>query len=85
VNMCLPPMQWQTYDVDFTAPKYENGKKVANARVTIRHNGVIIHDNVELPKGTPGRLPEGPAPRSLYLQGHGNHVYYNNIWVAEKK
>jgi hypothetical protein len=85
VNMCLPPLQWQTYDVDFTAPKYDGDNKVANARVTLRHNGVVIHDNVELPKGTPGRQKEGPAPRPLYLQGHGNHVHYKNIWIEEKK
>lgn len=85
VNMCLPPLQWQTYDVDFTAPKYEGDRKVANARVTVRHNGVVIQDNVELPKGTPGRQKEGPAPRPLYLQGHGNHVHFNNIWLEPQK
>jgi hypothetical protein len=84
VNMCLPPLQWQTYDIDFTPPKYENGQKVANARITVRHNGVVIHDNVELPKDTPGRQPEGPAPRPLHLQGHGNKVNYRNIWLKEK-
>ena len=81
VNMCLPPLQWQTYDVDFTAPKYEGDRKVADARVTVRHNGVVIHDNAELPKCTPGRQKEGPAPRPLYLQGHGNHVHFNNVWL----
>jgi len=84
VNMCLPPMQWQTYDFDFTAPKYEGGKKVANARVTVRHNGVVIHDDLELPNGTPGRAGEGAGPRPFHLQGHGNHVLYRNIWVEQK-
>jgi hypothetical protein len=84
VNMCFPPMQWQTFDFEFTAPKYENGEKVANARVTIKHNGVVIHDDLELPKGTPGRKGEGPAPRPFHLQGHGNQVHYRNIWLKEK-
>lgn len=86
VNMCLPPMQWQTYDIKFTAPKYDaSGNKTSNARITVKHNGVTIHDDVELPKGTPGRKGEGPAPRQIHLQGHGNKVQYNNIWVQEKK
>jgi hypothetical protein len=86
VNMCLPPMVWQTYDIDFTAPKYdEQGNKVANARITVRHNGVVIHDNYELPRATPGGQPEGPGPRGIQLQGHGCHVQYRNIWVVPKQ
>ncbi len=86
VNMCLPPMQWQTYDIDFTAPRYDaTGKKVANARLTVRHNGVVIHDNLELEKGTPGRQPEGPGPRPIHFQGHGNKVQYRNIWLVPKQ
>ena len=84
VNACLPPLTWQTYDVDFTAARYEGKKKVTNARVTIRHNGILIHDNLELPHGTPGKHPEGPGPDGLYLQGHGNPVVYRNIWVVNK-
>jgi hypothetical protein len=83
--MCYPPLSWQTYDIDFTAAKYENGKKVKNARVTARHNGVTIHDDVELPRGTPGRAAEGAGPAPLYFQDHGNPVVYRNIWVVEKK
>jgi hypothetical protein len=84
VNMCLPPLVWQTYDIDFTAPKYEGDKKVAKGRVTIRHNGVVIHDNYELPGDTPGGQREGPGSRALHLQGHGNQVQYRNIWLEKK-
>ena len=83
VNMCLPPMQWQTYDIDFTAPKYEGKEKVANAHMTVGHNGVVIHD-LELPGATAGRDVEGPGPRPLHLQGHGNKVQYRNIWIQKK-
>lgn len=86
VNMCLPPLAWQTYDIEFTAAKYdEAGKKTAPAKTTIKHNGVVIHDNLELPKGTPGKNPEGPGPDVLYFQGHGNPVVYRNVWIVEKK
>jgi hypothetical protein len=86
VNMCLPPLQWQTYDIDFTAAKYDkDGKKTANARATVRHNGVLIHNNVELPKRTTASpLAEGPEAGFLHLQDHGNQVRYRNIWVIEK-
>ena len=85
-NMCLPPLQWQTYDIDFTAAKYDkDSKKTANARATVRHNGVVIHDNVELPKRTAASpLAEGPEPGFLHLQDHSNPVRYRNIWVVEK-
>lgn len=85
VNMCFPPLTWQTYDYHFTAAKYDNsGKKVANARVTIKHNGVTIHEDLELPKQTPGKYPEANSDGPLYLQGHGNPVAYRNVWVVKK-
>lgn len=85
VNMCYPPLQWQTYDIDFTAAKYDSdGNKSENARVTIKHNGVVIHDNLELPHQTPGKYKEANEPGPLYLQGHGNPVVYKNIWVQSK-
>jgi hypothetical protein len=85
VNMCLPPLAWQTYDIDFKAAKYDDsGKKTENARITVKHNGVVIHDDVELKQGTPGRDPEGPEKNGLYLQDHGNPVAFRNIWVVEK-
>lgn len=84
VNMCFSPLTWQTYDIDFTPAKYANGQKTENARVTVRHNGVVIHDNVELPKETPGCKAEADEARGLFLQGHGNKVQYRNIWVQYK-
>ncbi|MEX0716519.1 MAG: DUF1080 domain-containing protein, partial [Planctomycetaceae bacterium] len=86
VNMCYPPLTWQTYDIDFTAARYDDaGKKTKNARMTVKHNGVVIHDDIELPKHTPGKNAEAPGPDGLYLQGHGNPVVYKNIWVVERK
>src|SRR5262245_57057849 len=85
VNMCLPPLSWQTYDIDFTAAKYDDaGKKTANARITVKHNGVTIHDNLELTAGTPGYRPEGPGKLGLFLQNHGNPVAFRNIWAVDK-
>ena len=84
VNMCLPPTVWQTYDIDFTSAKYDaGGNKIANARITVRHNGVVIHDDLELTHGTPGRHPEGPGAEGLYLQDHGNPVIFRNVWVEK--
>lgn len=84
VNMCLPPLQWQTYDIDFIAARYDSeGKKTKNARITVRHNGVVIHDNLELPRQTPGKNAEADSMGPVYLQGHGNPVVYRNIWVVK--
>ena len=86
VNMCFPPLSWQTYDVDFEAAKWDaDGKKTRNAIVTVKHNGVLIHDHVEVDGSTTssGRK-EGPGPGPIQIQNHGNPVVYRNIWVVEK-
>jgi len=81
VNMCFPPLVWQTYDFEFTPAKYNGDTKIANARVTVLHNGVLIHDNLEFPTHTAGRKEEGPEPLGVYLQRHGNRVQFRNIWI----
>lgn len=85
VNMCFPPLSWQTYDIDFTAAQYNDaGEKTADARMTVRHNGVTIHKDVALPKATTAApVKEGPEPGPLYLQDHGNPIRFRNIWLVE--
>ena len=87
VNMCFPPLSWQTYDIDFTAAKYDDaGQKTADARMTVKHNGVVIHNDVAVPKSTTAApVAEGKEPGPIYLQDHGNPVRFRNIWVVEKK
>lgn len=85
VNMCLPPLQWQTYDIDFTAPRFEGDTQVKPARMTVKHNGVVIHDNVAIEKITPGGPGNGKGSGPLFLQNHGNPVRFRNIWVVPKK
>lgn len=85
VNMCLPPLAWQTYDIEFTPARFEGGKKVKNGRVTVLHNGVTIHDDVEFPKECPGGQKETADPGPFQFQNHGDPVVYNNVWIAEMK
>jgi hypothetical protein len=85
IPMCYPPLSWQTYDIDFQAPKFDGDKKVADVKITVKQNGVTIHNNVRLPKGTGaggGRkeVAEGP----IIFQGHGNPVVFRNVWILPR-
>lgn len=84
--MSLPPLAWQTYDVQFTAARYRDGKKETSARMTVRQNGVVIHNDVEIPHATTSApLQEGPEPGPIHLQDHHSPVRYRNIWFVPAK
>ncbi|HUU10616.1 MAG TPA: DUF1080 domain-containing protein [Phycisphaerae bacterium] len=82
----LPPGRWQTYDVEFTSPEVADGKITKPAVLTVRHNGILIHENVKADHVTTAGVG-GPvvAPAPLMLQDHGNAIRYRNIWFVEKK
>jgi len=83
LNMTFPPLTWQTYDIVFQAPKFQGEKKTKNARITVYHNGVKIHDNVELKTGTgAGAKRKQVAQGPIVFQGHGNPVVYRNVWAT---
>lgn len=83
VNMCLPPLVWQTYDIWFTAARFDDeGNKIANARITLLHNGVAVHYGREIPTKTGAGKPESPEWLPILLQNHGNPVRFRNIWIV---
>jgi hypothetical protein len=86
VNASRPPGQWQSYDIIFTAPRFdEQGKPVERARVTVLHNGALIQNNVEIFGNTYNDRPAVYTAHAsllpLRLQDHGNPVRYRNIWI----
>lgn len=84
-NAARPTETWQTYDIHFTAPRFEDGKRVAKPRITVFWNGVRIHDDVEIDKPTTANAGGDPTtPGPVLLQDHGNPVRYRNVWVVEK-
>lgn len=87
VNATKPAMQWQTYDIIYTAPRFsKNGTVISQARITVIHNGVLIQNNVSLTGptvyiGAPSYKTHGNLP--IYLQDHDHEVSYRNIWVRK--
>ncbi len=85
MNMCLPPLVWQTYDIHFAAARFnEAGEKISPARITVMLNGRKVHDNVELVNKTGAGQPEGPQPLPILFQDHSNPVEYRNLWIIHK-
>lgn len=83
LNMALPPLAWQTYDIWFTAAKFDaDGKKTNNARITLWHNGVAVHDNREITSKTGAGQTETDKPLPIHFQNHGNPVQFRNIWIS---
>jgi Domain of Unknown Function (DUF1080) len=87
VNACKKPGEWQTYDIIYTAPRFNKDSiLVAAGHVTVLHNGVLVQNHTEI-KGTseyiglPKNIAHGKAP--IELQDHGDLVRYRNIWIRE--
>ena len=87
VNACRKPGQWQTYDISFMKPLFdENGKLVRKARITVLHNGVIVHNNLEIEGTTSHKRKAAYRPHEsghIRLQDHGNPIRFRNIWIRE--
>ena len=83
VNACKPPLEWQSYDVIFRAPRLnDDGEIVENTRVTVLQNGLVILNNVILSGTTGANIGGGVGdPGPLLLQDHGNLVKFRNIWA----
>lgn len=86
VNACVPPGAWHVYDIVFESPRYDSGKLVAPAFMTVFHNGVVVQHRQRIQGPTKHRAlanydephgPEGP----LVLQDHGDRVRFRNIWI----
>ena len=90
INASLPPLVWQTYDIEYKGPKYVNGKMTAFPKITVFHNGMQVHKDVELKEATghEGRNRDisrmGDGPVEIKLQDHDNPIAYRNIWIVEE-
>ena len=89
VNMCAPPLQWQSYDIEFRSARYnQEGNLVEDARMTVVHNGVPVQKDIEIPRGTSGdakkrHVAPPKQPERIRLQAHKNQVQFRNIWVVD--
>jgi hypothetical protein len=88
VNACRPPGEWQTYDIVFRRPRFaKDGGLLAPARMTVFHNGILVHDDDPLtgPTAHKARPPYKmhPAKLPLSLQDHGHPVRYRDIWIRD--
>ncbi len=76
--------EWETYDIMFRAARFDTEnpeKKIENARITVIHNGIMIHNNAIITAKTGVGYPEGIEPGPIMLQDHGPTVQYRNIWI----
>lgn len=84
INACKPPLQWQTYDITFRAPRYENGQMTEKARVTVVQNGIVVQNNTIIPSATDHEEKPGEdysKPVGIRLQYHHAALHFRNIWV----
>lgn len=82
LNMTLPPLTWQTYDIEFTAARFDSaGNKICPARITVFHNGVAVHFQREIAAKTGAGQPEAANPLPILFQNHRDKVEFRNIWI----
>ncbi len=85
-NAARPPEQWQTYDITFRAPRFDqSGQLKEKARITVLWNGVKVHDNVEINGPTGGGDTDVKNPGPIRLQDHGCPDRFRNIWIVPAK
>ena len=94
VNACRKPGEWQSYDILFTAPRFDDAQKdpvkvLQPGYVTVIHNGVAVQNHFELHGNTnydrPAAYEKHPLKHPIRLQNHGDLVKYRNIWLREIK
>ncbi len=87
VNACRKPGEWQTYDIIFSAPKFDGNKVYRPAYVTVLQNGVLVQDHTEIIGATAYDRPPAYAPHAdkmpIQLQYHNDPVRFRNIWIRE--
>jgi hypothetical protein len=87
VNASRPQGQWQTYDIFFEAPVFEQGELIRRPHVTVIHNGILIHHHQEILGATglnPGNRDAAVLPAApIMLQDHSNPIRFRNIWIRE--
>jgi Domain of Unknown Function (DUF1080) len=83
--VCKKAGEWQTYEIVFRAARFEADKKTENARITVYHNGELIHDDYAITAKTGVGEKEGPEARPIKLQGHHNPVRFRNVWIQKLK
>jgi hypothetical protein len=85
LNMALLPATWQTYDISFTSPRWNaDGSKSQDARISSWVNGVLVQDNVSVPRKTGNGAEETATLLPTKLQDHGNPVRFRNIWLIDR-
>jgi hypothetical protein len=87
-NACREAGEWQSYDINFLRPLFDDdGKCIRKARITVIHNGVVVHNNLEI-EGTTSHKRKAqyrkhPDKGQIRLQDHGNPIRFRNIWIRE--
>jgi hypothetical protein len=88
VNAMRSPLEWNTYDVVYTAPRFKSdGRLDAPGRITVLHNGVLVQNNTTILGLTNyiglHNYPSAHGDDVLSLQDHGNRTQFRNIWIRK--